>query len=137
MPSPKIGFFDGVKSSPRTPNGLRTVSPKNGVAASSSPVRYKGIAGISFSISADLKKKAFSISVDSYFKISTWVTPLSLTPYIDAPSSSFFARNHVRINILELDLVRRRQRDPAQLLVELLGDLRFVDSVLRRQRSYA
>ncbi|XP_051113731.1 uncharacterized protein LOC127239566 isoform X2 [Andrographis paniculata] len=42
MPSPKIGFFDGVKSSPRTPNdhkptqpGLRAMLPRNGVAASS------------------------------------------------------------------------------------------------------
>ncbi|XP_051150898.1 uncharacterized protein LOC127265225 [Andrographis paniculata] len=47
-------------------------------------IRYKGIAGISFSISADLKKKAFSISVDSYFKAG-WILGLvmSVDPLAD------------------------------------------------------
>ncbi|KAL0316262.1 UNVERIFIED_CONTAM: hypothetical protein Sradi_5504400 [Sesamum radiatum] len=45
MPSPKIGFFDGAKSSARTPNGhqqsqagLHAVFPKNG-AATCTPIR--------------------------------------------------------------------------------------------------
>ncbi|KAG8374259.1 hypothetical protein BUALT_Bualt11G0113000 [Buddleja alternifolia] len=47
MPSPKIGFFDGVKSSNRTPNGpapsgLQTVFPKNG-AAINSPARSSNV----------------------------------------------------------------------------------------------